>query len=65
MSESFFTQDPENPDRTIYKLPSSKMNQYACKFCGIRIETTYLVTLPMKCDRHKVSLYLVTEENPA
>ena len=62
MSDNFFTEDPENPDRTIYKLPASKLHQYACGFCGVKIETTYLITLPMKCEAHNVMLQLVAKE---
>ena len=62
MSDSFFTEDPENPDRKIYKLPKVKLHQYACKFCGVKIETTYLITLPMKCEAHNVLLQLEEDE---
>jgi hypothetical protein len=58
-SPSFDADLPEdytpNPE-TIFYRPRPKLYEYSCKFCGVKLTTTYTLTMPMRCPDHKVLL---------
>lgn len=58
-SPSFDTDLPENwqptPERILYR-PRPNLYEYSCKFCGVKLTTTYTLTMPMRCPDHKVLL---------
>jgi DNA-directed RNA polymerase subunit RPC12/RpoP len=58
-SPSFDTGLPENWQPTsepIFYRPRPNLYEYACKFCGVKLTTTYTLTMAIRCPDHRVLL---------
>lgn len=58
-SPSFDTDLPENwtpSAEAIYYRPRPNLYEYSCKFCGVKLTTTYNLTMSIRCPDHKVLL---------
>jgi DNA-directed RNA polymerase subunit RPC12/RpoP len=58
-SPSFNTDLPEefvSHPETPYLRVRPSLYEYSCKFCGVKLTTTYTLTLAIRCPDHKVLL---------
>lgn len=58
-SPSFDTDLPEDytptPEATLHR-PRPNLYEYSCKFCGVKLTTTYTLTMAIRCPDHRVLL---------